>query len=156
MVPRTFGIIFCGLSVCFPAHSLQLHAKMVAITWRSDKHEIHGEMAPTVKRHLLTSQSVLQLTSQNEQCSTNGWCKSPFAYALQQNYGTLVQLKGTRTDYVEKRAQEQRQDCRQSSEKLNLNCSEHVLFLKRGHTHIPPPVKFVCFLITQLHRSFSL
>lgn len=80
--------------------------KMVHITWRGSKHDMPWEIAPTVKQHLHRNQSAPQLTSQNEQSSTNGWCKSPIAYALQQNYSTLVQLKWrTRADYGEERKQ---------------------------------------------------
>lgn len=39
-------------------------------------------------------------------------------------------------------------------EKPHLLCSGLVLFLKRGHSRTPAPVKFVYFLITHLHRSF--
>lgn len=130
---------------------------MVHVTWGSDKHEVPRKLH--LQRSTLRAQVSLGLrtTSRNEQRSTNEWCKSPFRLCLAADLQQLKKKKGEQELIVcrEEGRRAERQDCRQSSEKsLNLNWWEQVLFLKRGQARSPAPVKFVCFLITQLHRSF--
>lgn len=52
----------------------------------------------------------------------------PFDYGLQQDLGTLAQLRQARAV----RVGEERNTADKAAKKLNLNCWEHVLFLKRS------------------------
>lgn len=63
-----------------------------------------------------------------------------------------------RFNYIEERCAVEKIEGRvaglQRRKKTLLKRSGHVLFLKRGHSHIPASVKFVYILITHLHRSY--
>lgn len=130
---------------------------MVRVTWCSDKHEAPRKLH--LQRCTPRAQVSLGLrtTSRNERRSTNEWCKSAFRLCLAADLQQLKNKGGGGQELIlcRARGEEQRGKTADKAAKksLNLNWWEQVLFLKRGQARSPAPVKFVCFLITQLHRS---